>query len=69
MQIVPSWANQVLPQLLMNKSSTSLTQCRYILNISMKKFCAKNKRFFYKMTAIRELRQFFDISFEKELSV
>ena len=54
--MVPSWANQLLPQLLMEQFDTLLIQCRHI-NICMKEFGLQNK-IFDKMTA-RELAQFF----------
>ena len=62
-QIVPSWADQLLPQLLMNLSNTSHTQCNHIKHMH-EGFGVKNK-FCYEKLDI-----FSDIGFDifKELS-
>ena len=52
---MPSWADQLLPQLLMEQFDTLTIQCRHI-NISMKEFGLQNK-IFDKMKAL-ELAQF-----------
>ena len=52
--MVPSWADQLLPQLLMEQFDTIPIQCRHVdtLNICMKEF-GSEKIFFDKMTAVR----------------
>ena len=47
-----TWANQLLPQLLMEQFDTLTIQCRYTLNICMKEFSSE-KIIFDKMTAVR----------------
>ena len=52
--MVPSWADQLLPQILMEQLDTLPIQCRHIeqMNICMKEF-GSQKITFDKMTAVR----------------
>ena len=49
--MVPSWDNQLLPQLLMEQSDTLPIQCRHIEHKHEGVWCRKT--FFDKMTAVR----------------
>ena len=50
--MVPSWADQLLPQLLMEQCDTLPIQCRHIEHMH-KGVCLKKIFFFDKMTAVR----------------
>ena len=49
--MVPSWADQLLPQLLMEQFDTLPIQCNHIEHICMKEF-GSEKMIFDKMTAL-----------------
>ena len=49
--MVPSWADQLLPQLLMEQVDTLPIQCRHIEHMHERDWF--QKKIFYKMTAVR----------------
>ena len=51
-KVVPSWANQLLPQFLMEQFDTLPIQCRHIEHMH-EGVWLKKKKFFDKMTAVR----------------